>query len=86
VVWHFVIAQARFIHGIKIATEIQAALEGPSVVAPSASSFITHYSPGARITTGSGSIWCGGGFTPPFGEINSPLQFQIDPLPHDDQH
>jgi hypothetical protein len=30
---------------------------------------------------GSGSICCRGGFTPPFGEVNSPLHHQTDPLP-----
>lgn len=38
----FVIAKARFTNGIKIATEIQDALEGPSVVVPGQNSFVTH--------------------------------------------
>ena len=28
-------------------------------------------------------LWrCRGGFMPPYGEVNSPLQHQIDPLPN----
>jgi len=42
VVWVFVITKARFIHGIKVATEIQAAQVGPSVVVPSENSFVTY--------------------------------------------
>ena len=38
----FVITKARFTNGIKIATEIQDALEGPSVVVPGQNSFVTH--------------------------------------------
>jgi hypothetical protein len=38
----FVISKARFIHGVKIATEIQDALEGSSVVVPGDTSFVTH--------------------------------------------
>jgi hypothetical protein len=38
----FVITKAHVINGIKIATEIQDALEGPSVVVPGENSFVTH--------------------------------------------
>ena len=39
----FVISKARILNnGIKIATEIQDALEGPSVVVPGQNSFVTH--------------------------------------------
>jgi hypothetical protein len=38
----FVVSKARSTHGIKIATEIQDALEGPSVVVPGQNSFVTH--------------------------------------------
>jgi hypothetical protein len=38
----FVITKARFVNGIKVATEIQDALEGPSVVVPGQNSFVTH--------------------------------------------
>jgi hypothetical protein len=38
----FVISKARSVHGTKIATEIQDAQEGPSVVVPSQNSFVTH--------------------------------------------
>jgi hypothetical protein len=38
----FVITKARFANGTKIATEIQDALEGPSVVVPGQNSFVTH--------------------------------------------
>jgi hypothetical protein len=38
----FVISKARYIHGMKIATEVQDALEGPSVVVPGQTSFVTH--------------------------------------------
>jgi hypothetical protein len=38
----FVITKARFIHGIKIATEVQDAQEEPSVVVSTGSVFVTH--------------------------------------------
>jgi hypothetical protein len=38
----FVTTKARFINGIKIATEVQDALEGSSVVVPGDNSFVTH--------------------------------------------
>ena len=38
----FVITKARFIHGIKIATEVQDAQEEPSVVVSTGSGFVTH--------------------------------------------
>jgi hypothetical protein len=38
----FVISKARFTNGTRIATEIQDALEGPSVVVPGQNSFVTH--------------------------------------------
>ena len=38
----FVITKARFADEVKIATEIQDALEGPSVVVPGQNSFVTH--------------------------------------------
>jgi hypothetical protein len=42
VIYDFVITKACVINGIKIATEVQAAQEGPSVVATSESTFVTH--------------------------------------------
>lgn len=38
----FVITKARVVDGIKVATEIEDALEGPSVVVPGQNSFVTH--------------------------------------------
>ncbi len=41
VIIDFVISKAQFHNGVKVATEIQAALEGPSVVVPGQNSFVT---------------------------------------------
>jgi hypothetical protein len=42
VTYDFVITRARVIDGIKIATEVQAAQEEPSVVVTNQNSFVTH--------------------------------------------